>query len=106
MCTHKVRYLAFLQIWVMITKSMIRFQSHIQIQRGGEEYRSHRHRYFYIKHCGWFVRTRGDLEISEGVELFDGIVGPFATRAKAKFHLLKLIYQEHPELFTQQPVEQ
>lgn len=85
---------------------MITFQSYIQIQRGGKEYRSDPERYFYIKRCGWFVRTRGDLEITEGVELFDGIIGPFPTRAKAKFHLLKLIYQEHPELFSQSPLEQ
>jgi hypothetical protein len=85
----------------MLRKSMNAFQAHSQIQRGGEEFRCHRQRYFFIKRVGWFVRTRGDMEICEGVELFDGIVGPFATRAKAKFHLLKLIYQEHPELFTQ-----
>lgn len=79
---------------------MSAFQSHIQIQRGGEKYRCHTQRYFYIKRVGWFLRTRGDLEISEGMELIDGIVGPFATRSKAKFHLLKLIYAERPELFT------
>lgn len=77
------------------------FRAHDQIQRGGEEYRCHRQRYFFIKHVGWFVRTRGGMEISEGLELVDGILGPFPTRAKAKFHLLKLIYQENPELFTQ-----
>lgn len=82
---------------------MITFKSHIQIQRGGEEYRSHQQRYFYIKHLGWFVRIRGDMVISEGLECFDGIVGPFKSRSKARFHLLKLIYQEHPELFTQAP---
>jgi hypothetical protein len=83
----------------MIRKSMNAFRSQNQIQRGGEEYRCHRQRYFYIKRVGWFVRTRGDMEITEGLELIDGIVGPFQSRAKAKFHLLKLIYQEHPELF-------
>ena len=75
------------------------FRSHNQIHRGGEEYRCHRQRYFFIKRVGWFVRTRGDMEIREGLELVDGILGPFPTRAKAKFYLLKLIYQEHPELF-------
>jgi hypothetical protein len=89
----------------MIKKSMISFQSHIQIHRGGKEYRCNKQRYFYIKSVGWFVRTRGDLEICEGMELVDGIIGPFPTRAKAKFHLMKLIYQEQPELFSQQPVE-
>ena len=79
------------------------FHAHIRIQRGGEEYRCHKQRYFYIKRIGWFLRARGDLEIDEGVELFNGIIGPFATRSKAKFHLLKLIYEEHPELFTRQP---
>lgn len=74
-----------------------RYQTHVQ--RGGKAYRCHPQRYFFIKHIGWFVRTRGDLEICEGMELFNGIVGPFATRAKARFHLLKLIYEEHPELF-------
>jgi len=84
---------------------MVPYQSHIQIQRGGKEYRCHPQRFFFIKRLGWFVRTRGDMEISEGVELFDGVLGPFETRAKAKFHLLKLIYQEHPELFAQPPIE-
>lgn len=84
---------------------MIAFQSHSQIQRGGSEYRCHKRRYFYIKRVGWFVRTRGDMEICEGLELFDGVIGPFATRAKAKFHLLKLIYEEHPELFSRRPVD-
>lgn len=84
---------------------MISFQSHIQIHRGGKEYRCNPQRYFYIKAVGWFVRTRGDLEISEGIELVDGIIGPFTTQAKARFHLLKLIYQEQPDLFAHQPLE-
>jgi hypothetical protein len=89
----------------MLAEPMISFKSHIQIQRGGKQYRCNRHRFFYIKQLGWFVRMRGDLEISEGMELVDGIVGPFTTRAKAKYHLLKQIYQEHPELFAHEPVE-
>lgn len=84
---------------------MITFQSHIQIQRGGKKYRCNPHRYFYIRKVGWFVRMRGDIEISEGMELFDGILGPFDTRAKAKFQLLKIIYQERPELFSSPPLE-
>jgi len=84
---------------------MISFQSHIQIQRGGKQYRSHRQRFFYIKGVGWFVRTRGDIELSEGMELLDGILGPYNTRAKARFQLLKLIYQEHPELFPEPPLQ-
>lgn len=84
---------------------MVAFQSHIQIQRGGKEYRCNRQRYFYIKRLGWFVRTRGELEICDGLELFNGIIGPFATQAKARFYLLKLIYQEQPELFSRQPLE-
>lgn len=102
---HDVCNLAFAQICVMIRKPMIAFQAHIQIQRGGKEYRCNPQRYFYIKHVGWFVRTRGDLEICDGLELFDGILGPFTTRSKARFHLLKLIYQEQPELFSQQPLQ-
>jgi len=97
--------LAFVGIYANIKKSMISFQSHIQIQRGGKEYRCNKQRYFYIKSVGWFVRTRGELEISEGIELFDGIIGPFTNQARARFHLLKLIYQEQPELFAQQPIE-
>lgn len=75
------------------------FHAHILIQRGGKQYRGEPERYFYIKRLGWFVRTRGELEISEGVELFDGVLGPFTTRAKARFQLLKLIHQHQPELF-------
>lgn len=78
---------------------MSAFHNNSQILRGGAEYRSHRQRYFFIKNVGWFVRTRGDIEICHGMEVIGGIVGPFPTRAKAKFHLLKLIYQENPELF-------
>lgn len=84
---------------------MISFQSHIQIQRGGEQYRCHSKRFFHIKGVGWFVRTRGEIELSEGMELLNGILGPFNSPAKAKFHLLKIIYQEHPELFEAPPIE-
>jgi len=84
---------------------MISFQSHIQIQRGGKQYRCHPNRFFYIKQIGWFVRTRGEIEISEGMELLDGILGPYSSRAQAKFQLLKIIYDEHPELFTEAPLE-
>ena len=70
-----------------------------QIQRGGAQLRCHRQRYFFIKRVGWFVRTRGDIEICDGMELIDGVIGPFATRARARYYLLKLIYQDHPELF-------
>lgn len=83
----------------MIKKTMATFHTHIQIQRGGKQYRVNPQRFFYIKRIGWFVRTRGDMEISEGVELSDGILGPFTTRSRAKFHLLKIIYQDQPELF-------
>lgn len=89
----------------MLRNTMLTFKSHIQIQRGGKEYRCHKQRYFYIKQVGWFVRIRGDMEISEGIELFDGVLGPFTTRAKARYQLLKLIYQEQPELFDKHPVE-
>lgn len=83
--------------------NVFKYQTHVL--RGGKEYRCHQQRYFYIKQVGWFVRTRGDLEISEGMELFDGVLGPFATRAKAKFHLLKLIYEEEPGLFAQPEID-
>jgi hypothetical protein len=89
----------------MLRNTMITFKAHIQIQRGGKQYRCNNQRYFYIKHIGWFVRIRGAMEISEGMELFDGILGPFPTRAKARFHLLKLIYQDQPELFAEPPTE-
>lgn len=81
------------------------FKANLQIHRGGKQYRCHKQRYFYIKQIGWFVRIRGDMEISQGIELFDGVLGPFTTRAKAKFQLLKLIYKDQPELFESRPFE-
>jgi hypothetical protein len=82
---------------------MVTFYSHIQIQRGGKEYRVNPERFFYIKRVGWFVRTRGEIEICEGLELVDGILGPFSSRSRAKFHLLKIIYEDQPALFEDRP---
>ncbi|MBI1422988.1 MAG: hypothetical protein GC149_05935 [Gammaproteobacteria bacterium] len=84
---------------------MFAFKSHIQIHRGGKQYRCNRYRFFYIRRVGWFVRTRGEMEISEGMELFDGIAGPFPSRDKARFHLMQLIYEQEPELFAGKPFE-
>jgi len=61
--------------------------------------RQYDERYFYLKKTGWFLRTRGDIVQGDGVEVTEGIVGPFRSKAAAKFFLLKLIYEEHPELF-------
>jgi len=66
------------------------------IYRGGEHYRCHDERFFYIKQHGWFVRTRAELEMSDGMELSDGIVGPFMTLARARYFLMKLIFEENP----------
>lgn len=67
------------------------------IQRGGSHYRCHTERFFYIKQHGWFVRTRAELEMSDGMELSDGIVGPFLTLARARYFLMKLISEENLE---------
>ena len=75
------------------------YNSNIEVQRGGAKLRQHSERYFYLKKTGWFLRTRGDAVLGEGLEVTEGIVGPFHSRAAAKFFLLKLIYEEHPELF-------
>ena len=77
--------------------------THLHIQRGGEHYRCHAERFFYIKQQGWFVRTRAELEMSEGMELSDGIVGPFLTLARARYFLLKLIFEESPQTGTGTP---
>lgn len=72
---------------------MTAFNSNIRIQRGGEKYRCQMERFFYIKHQGWFVHTRDDLEIFQGMELHNGIRGPFATQNGAKNYLLQLLYR-------------
>ncbi len=80
-------------------KDMDIYNSNIEVHRGGAKLRQHVDRYFYLKKTGWFLRTRGDVMLGEGLEVSEGIVGPFRSKAAAKFFLLKLIYEEHPELF-------
>ena len=75
------------------------YRQNKRIHRGGTQLRQYPDRFFYIKQVGWFVRTRGEHELNEGLELVNGILGPFKSRAAAKFQLLKLVYEEHPELF-------
>lgn len=75
------------------------YQTHQHIYRGGTQLRQYFDRYFYIKHIGWFVRTRGDHEFNDGMEVVNGILGPYKSKAAAKFQLLKLVYEERPELF-------
>jgi len=70
------------------------FNSHIRIKRGGMRFRCQSERFFYIKHHGWFVRTRDDLEICDGLELHNGIRGPFATQNHALSYLSRLLQQE------------
>jgi len=81
---------------------MSTYNTNIEIQRRGRNLRQHSERYFHLKPLGWFLRTRGDVELTQGMEVSDGIVGPFQSKAAAKFFLLKLIYEEHPELFDKQ----
>jgi len=76
---------------------MTAFNSNIRIQRGGKRYRCQMERIFYIKHHGWFVHTRDDLEIFQGLELHNGIRGPFATQNGAKNYLLQLLTGTIPE---------
>ena len=89
----------------MLTPLMNAYKKNIEVQRGGSDLRQNSDRYFYLKPLGWFLRTRGDVVISEGLEVSGGIVGPFRSRAAAKFHLLKMIYEENPELFSRQQQE-
>ena len=78
--------------------TLMSFQRTFQpIHRGGEHYRCHAERFFYIKQHGWFLRTRAVTEMCEGMELSDGIIGPFMTLARARYFLMKLIYEENPE---------
>ena len=85
----------------MLRTPMNPYNTSLAIKRGGEQLRQHHDRFFYLKPLGWFLRTRGDILISEGLEVNDGgIVGPFHSRAAARYFLLKLIYAERPELFS------
>jgi hypothetical protein len=80
-------------------RAMTFYQNNKRIHRGGTQLRQYPDRYFYLKHVGWFVRTRGDHELNDGMEVTNGILGPYKSKAAAKFQLLKLVYEEHPELF-------
>ena len=75
------------------------FPNNKHIQRGGPQYRQHSDRYFHIDEVGWFVRTRGDYETREGMDLCNGILGPFKSKAAAKYELLKMLYETDPDLF-------
>jgi len=75
------------------------YNSNTEVLRGGAKLRQHIERYFYMKEIGWFLRTRGELVVGQGLEVSAGVEGPFRSRAAAKYFLLKLIYEEHPELF-------
>jgi len=78
---------------------MTLFLKHKHIQRGGAQYRQHPDRYFEIEEVGWFVRTRGDYEAREGMDVSSGILGPFKSKAVAKYELFKMLFEEQPDLF-------
>ncbi len=78
---------------------MIHFGIKKHIQRGGTQFRQNPDRYFFIKKMGWFLYLRSDQEINSGMEVTDGVAGPFKSRAAARYYLLKLVYEENPELF-------
>ena len=49
------------------------------LHRAGKEYRTNSSRFFFVKTVGWFVYTRGDIVLNQGLISQDGIAGPFHT---------------------------
>ena len=65
--------------------------------RAGRDFRQNRNRYFYVRRCGWFVLTRGELVSCGGIEMHTGVAGPFEYLSHAEDYLTKLISQYHQE---------
>ncbi|WP_455206922.1 hypothetical protein [Kaarinaea lacus] len=53
------------------------------LQRAGREYRVNRSRFFFVKTMGWFVYTRGDFVLNNGLITQDGVAGPFLSKNSA-----------------------
>lgn len=56
----------------------------LNLQRAGKQFRINLTRFFFVKNLGWFVHTRGDTVLSEGLVAQDGVVGPFPNEVTAR----------------------
>ena len=56
----------------------------LNLHRAGKQFRINLSRFFFVKRLGWFVHTRGDTVLSEGVVAQDGVVGPFPNEITAR----------------------
>lgn len=56
-----------------------------QNRTGNSTSRTNNERYFHVMNIGWFVYTRDadEIECRQGIEMRDGIVGPFGTQNDA-----------------------
>ncbi len=62
------------------------FKSESESERpGSSAYRQRTERFFHVMNLGWFVYTReaDALETQHGIELREGVIGPFETRNRA-----------------------
>lgn len=60
-------------------------------KRLGKHARRNADRFVHIEGHGWFVHTRAQLCIHTGIEVQDGLIGPFASRAAAAAGLSRYI---------------
>jgi hypothetical protein len=56
----------------------------LNLHRAGKQFRINLSRFFFVKRLGWFVHTRGDTVLSEGVVAQDGVIGPFPNEITAR----------------------
>ena len=56
----------------------------LNLQRAGKQFRVNFTRFVFVKRFGWFVHTRGDTVLSDGLVAQDGVVGPFPTEITAR----------------------
>ncbi len=56
----------------------------LNLQRAGKQFRVNFTRFIFVKKFGWFVHTRGDTVLSDGLVAQDGVVGPFPTEITAR----------------------
>lgn len=63
--------------------------------RLGKQARRNKDRFVYVSGHGWFVHTRSQLCIQAGIEVQDGLVGPFPSRETASAYLSRFIAERH-----------
>lgn len=60
-------------------------------QRLGKQARRNKDRFVFVNGHGWFVHTRSQLCIQAGIEVQDGLIGPFPSRETAATYLSRFV---------------